>query len=862
MNLKLSDYRCRPNRTNLFLERMEERTTPTVTVNLIGNELKLTYGAASDAVTFSNEGNSISISYTGDEGQSKILSSTSVNKITVTDAGNAADQKLEILPGTPLTLSNGFSSSGVETVVIRNAINAGGGTAAISINAPVSVGIEANLTGGSGGVSIFGNQASSATTQSIGVAISAGAVVTTTNNGNVSVTGNGGDLSTEVFGGFYGVLVEQGAKITSGGKGTVTVTGEGGDTPVGTGYGVLVRSNAEITSSGGAVVVNGTGAAVSSDAYGILISGGRITSGGLGSLTVTGTGGANSRGGATGVNVSTAGIITSSGGNVTVTGTGGGDYPQSANFFGNNNGVLVSNGQITAGGAGTVTVTGVGGGRLDSTPGNHGVSLSGSGIITSSGGNVVVKGTGGGGSSTDLLKTSGVFLSDSSKITSGTKGPVTVTGIPGYGIGNLGVKIADVNSEITSGGGKVVINQKASQTITWSAPVAIVQGTPLSELQLNASVVGDQGGLPAGELTYTPSLGTVLQAGTRTLTVTAAATDNYLEATRTVQIFVAVAPVLTAPASASFVANRLLPLTGLSVSDADGLPSSILTLSASVSSGTLNQGNSKGSSLSFAGTKAAATTWLAGLGYQSAADSVASTTIILRVTDTSSVLPQTVTKTIELLPLKNIGAKVIDPSSATKTNLTIQGTDNADSVWIRPSGASTTTYLVTLGARTQTVTGITGKILVFGFAGNDSINLESVKIATRVDSGDGNDIVMGGSAADIIFGGNGADLLIGGLGADFINGYFGNDILVDGTVALTQTGDTLVKVLTTWASVVSPTLDTYNSITTRLRYTADTAARDTLIGGRDSDWLWSSLTQLTGVLADYLDTPMEKRRTV
>ncbi|MFZ4647229.1 MAG: hypothetical protein ACOYNP_15870, partial [Gemmataceae bacterium] len=59
MNQKLSDYRCRPNRTNLFLERMEERTTPTVTVNLIGNELKLTYGAASDAVTFSNEGTSI-----------------------------------------------------------------------------------------------------------------------------------------------------------------------------------------------------------------------------------------------------------------------------------------------------------------------------------------------------------------------------------------------------------------------------------------------------------------------------------------------------------------------------------------------------------------------------------------------------------------------------------------------------------------------------------------------------------------------------------------------------------------------------------------------------------------------------------
>jgi hypothetical protein len=79
---------------------------------------------------------------------------------------------------------------------------------------------------------------------------------------------------------------------------------------------------------------------------------------------------------------------------------------------------------------------------------------------------------------------------------------------------------------------------------------------------------------------------------------------------------------------------------------------------------------------------------------------------------------------------------------------------------------------------------------------------------------------------------------------------------------LTQTGDTLVKVLTTWTSAASPTPAIYNNITARLRYTADKAARDSLNGLAGTDWFWSALTQNTGVLADILDTPLEKRRTV
>ena len=319
-------------------------------------------------------------------------------------------------------------------------------------------------------------------------------------------------------------------------------------------------------------------------------------------------------------------------------------------------------------------------------------------------------------------------------------------------------------------------------------------------------------------------------------------------------------PSIQAPTTTSFVVNQSKVLSGLSVSDADGLPADILNLTATVTAGTLKQGTASAKSLSFSGTQAAINTWLAGLNYQSATDSVVTDTLALRITETGISEPLTATKNVALAPLRNSVTKVTDPLATSKVALMIQGTDGADAIWVRPSGTSTTTYLVTMGSVTQTVTGITGRVVVFGFSGNDSINLASVRIATRVDAGDGNDIVQGGTAADIIFGGSGADILIGGLGADTISGDAGNDILADGTVALTQAGDTLARVLTSWSSVLVPTTAVYNNITARLRMTADTAARDTLKGLAGTDWFWSALAQNTGVLADILDTPAEKRR--
>ncbi len=75
---------------------------------------------------------------------------------------------------------------------------------------------------------------------------------------------------------------------------------------------------------------------------------------------------------------------------------------------------------------------------------------------------------------------------------------------------------------------------KGAPVITWATPTAILQGTPLSATQLNATA-----NLP-GTFVYTPAAGTVLALGQQTLTATFTPTDttDYNTATATVTIVV------------------------------------------------------------------------------------------------------------------------------------------------------------------------------------------------------------------------------------------------------------------------------------------------------------------------------------
>lgn len=105
------------------------------------------------------------------------------------------------------------------------------------------------------------------------------------------------------------------------------------------------------------------------------------------------------------------------------------------------------------------------------------------------------------------------------------------------GTNTLTVSAAATNNYNAASESVSLTVNRANQTISWSAPANIVYGTALSSTQLNATVAVP-GPSAAGALTYDPAAGTVLNAGTHTLSVNAAETVNYNSANASVSITV------------------------------------------------------------------------------------------------------------------------------------------------------------------------------------------------------------------------------------------------------------------------------------------------------------------------------------
>src|SRR4051812_26796375 len=125
------------------------------------------------------------------------------------------------------------------------------------------------------------------------------------------------------------------------------------------------------------------------------------------------------------------------------------------------------------------------------------------------------------------------------------------------GAHTLTARARDAVGNFTTSAG-VSVTARVQPTITWPTPAAIVYPAALSATQLNATATVS-GVTVAGTFAYTPALGTVLLAGTRTLSVVFTPTDSTLvfPATATVTITVtdAVQPTLTVPANTTLEAT-------------------------------------------------------------------------------------------------------------------------------------------------------------------------------------------------------------------------------------------------------------------------------------------------------------------
>jgi Ca2+-binding RTX toxin-like protein len=114
-------------------------------------------------------------------------------------------------------------------------------------------------------------------------------------------------------------------------------------------------------------------------------------------------------------------------------------------------------------------------------------------------------------------------------------------------------------------------------------------------------------------------------------------------------------------------------------------------------------------------------------------------------------------------------------------NIDARGTDGDDTISVTTGAdpAGRPQYVANVnGTEIRTNAFRTSRITILGFAGDDSITVDSlVTRAVVVDGGPGSDAITGGAGADTLKGGSGPDVIHGGPGGDRINGNGGNDKL-------------------------------------------------------------------------------------
>lgn len=82
------------------------------------------------------------------------------------------------------------------------------------------------------------------------------------------------------------------------------------------------------------------------------------------------------------------------------------------------------------------------------------------------------------------------------------------------------------NSSVTSDPSNVVMIPKFDPILSWPTPSPISADTPLSTVQLNAVAKDSLGNNLPGTFVYSPSIGTILSSGNRTLTAIFTPTDT------------------------------------------------------------------------------------------------------------------------------------------------------------------------------------------------------------------------------------------------------------------------------------------------------------------------------------------------
>ena len=196
-----------------------------------------------------------------------------------------------------------------------------------------------------------------------------------------------------------------------------------------------------------------------------------------------------------------------------------------------------------------------------------------------------------------------------------------------------------------------------------------------------------------------------------------------------------------------------------------------------------------------------------------------------------------------------------DPWNSKRQALVVGGTPGADKISVTP--ASGGKVKVTIGSAVIGGFAPTGRIIVIGQDGNDSIVIDP-SIARdaelrgdggndKLKAGGGNDVLLGGAGRDALAGNAGRDLLIGGSGADTLVAGAVDDLLIAATSGYDASTAGLRRIMLEWTSAANYAtridhlrnggglLGTVRLSTTKVRGDADA---DILTGNAGTDAFW------------------------
>ncbi|MFO0879131.1 MAG: hypothetical protein U0840_17440 [Gemmataceae bacterium] len=222
-----------------------------------------------------------------------------------------------------------------------------------------------------------------------------------------------------------------------------------------------------------------------------------------------------------------------------------------------------------------------------------------------------------------------------------------------------------------------------------------------------------------------------------------------------------------------------------------------------------------------------------------------------------------------------------DPAHPGNLSLFVGGTPGDDTILVTPTNLAGTSVEITRNGTSLGTFSPTGRIYVYGGAGNDSLRVEqrdvsgtptAVAVSAMLFAGAGNDTIdaRGSSAANVLsgdagndrlLGGAGRDLLQGGLGADRLEAGLGGSLLLGGQVNFSAPIPALDSVLAEWQ------LDrNYRSRVNALRgiesglnapwfllpaTVQKDLAVDQLVGNTGRDWFFLSVSGIVDLLLGY-----------